>query len=88
MTQIEKIQKIKRYITRTSSKFQQGTPYQMNLGELFTLAHMTAKDTVGAICLAFDYGRAKGYRAAEQATKKRAKARNTALVSGTTAVED
>lgn len=61
MSEIEKIQ---RYIERTT-KFPDGTPYQMNLQELFGLSHMSEGDVVGAICLAFDYGRAKGYRAAK-----------------------
>ncbi|MDE6281646.1 MAG: hypothetical protein K2M15_07645 [Oscillospiraceae bacterium] len=62
MTEIEKIQ---RYIDRTGGKFPRGTPYQMTVVELLELKHMTADDVSGAICMAFDYGRAKGYRTAK-----------------------
>lgn len=37
----------------------------MKPGDMFGLARMAEGDTIGAICLAFDYGRAKGYRAAK-----------------------
>ena len=64
---MSEIEKMKRYIIkRESGKFPVGTPYQMCLGELLSLAHM---NTVDAVCLAFDYGRAKGYRAAKAEAK-------------------
>lgn len=66
MSEIEKIQ---RYVGR-SKAFPQGTPYQMNLLEAFSLADMSAENAVDAICLAFDYGRAKGYRAAQAEAKR------------------
>ena len=66
MSEIEKIQ---RYIKR-NKKFPMGTPYQMNLLEMFSLADMSAESPADAICLAFDYGRAKGYRAAKAEQKK------------------
>lgn len=62
MSEIEKIQ---RYIERTSMKNGKGKAYQMNLQEMFGLAHMTEDDCLAAICMAFDYGKAKGYRAAK-----------------------
>lgn len=61
MTEIEKM---KRYIDRTK-KFPEGTPYQMNLLEVFTLNNTCKNDPYEMICLAFNYGRAKGYRAAK-----------------------
>lgn len=66
MTKIEKIQ---RYIDRTGGNFPDGTPYQMNIDELFALIHMADGDVAGAICLAFNYGRAKGFRAAQKEAK-------------------
>lgn len=61
---MSEIEKMERYIERTT-QFPDGTPYQMKLKELFGLTHMSKADDVGAICLAFEYGRAKGYRAAK-----------------------
>lgn len=61
MSEIEKIQ---RYVER-SKKFPEGTPYQMNLLEAFSLTNMSREVGMDAICLAFEYGRAKGYRAAK-----------------------
>lgn len=57
-------------IARTK-KFPDRTPYQMNLSEAFSLASMSAEDAIGAISLAFEYGRAKGYRAAKAEEKAR-----------------
>lgn len=67
---MDTIEKIQRYIERTGVKYQTGTPYQMNLGEMFALAHLSREDVTGAICLAFDYGRAKGERSARATTKQ------------------
>lgn len=67
MSEIEKLQ---RYINRTDGAFPPGTPYQMNINELFALTHMADEDVTGAICLAFDYGRAKGYRAAKKEVRR------------------
>ena len=67
MSEIEKMQE---YINkRESGSFPQGTRYQMNLGELLSLSHMSPTD---AVCLAFEYGRAKGYRAAKAEGRARA----------------
>lgn len=76
MSEIEKIQ---RYVARTK-KFPEGTPYQMNLLEAFSLADMSHEAAIDAICIAFEYGRAKGYRAAKAEEKARVAAvqKNTA----------
>ncbi len=66
---MSEIEKMKRYIER-SKKFPMGTPYQMNLLEAFTLADMSAESATDAVCLAFEYGRAKGYRAAKVEMKE------------------
>ena len=70
MSEIEKIQ---RYVARTR-KFPKGTPYQMNLLETFSLVDMSCEAAIDAICLAFEYGRAKGYRAAKAEERSRAAA--------------
>ena len=66
---MSEIEKIKGYIERTKT-FTDGTPYQMNLNEMLGLSHMSAEDAAGAIILAFNYGRAKGYRAAKAEAKR------------------
>jgi len=63
------IEKIHRYIQRTQIK--ESDAYQMDLRELMDLAHATAEEPVDIICLTFNYGKAKGYRAAKAEAKKR-----------------
>ncbi len=72
---MDTIEKIQWYINRTGVKYKIATPYQMNLGEMFALAHLAGEDVTGAICLAFDYGRAKGERSARAAAKAERRAR-------------
>lgn len=65
MTEIEKIQQ---YIKRTNMKLSDPYRYAMNMSEARELAHQ-ARDNdlpIEVISLAFDYGRAKGYRAAKK----------------------
>lgn len=64
MSEIEKMQ---RYIERTK-KFPKTSRYQLNWKELMLLS--SDCDTAMAICLAFDYGKAKGYRAAKAEVRK------------------
>lgn len=59
MSEIEKIQ---RYIARTGATYKDTSPYHMNFKEARALAG--GNNVIGAISLAFNYGRAKGYRAA------------------------
>lgn len=65
MTEIEKMQ---RYIERTNMKLSGPTSYAMYMSEAFELAHKARGNNlpIGVIPLAFDYGRAKGYRAAKK----------------------
>lgn len=60
MTEIEKM---KKYIERT--KLNKSPSYQMSVCEILSLSHATAETPTDAVCLAFEYGRAKGYRAAK-----------------------
>lgn len=65
MSEIEKMQ---RYIKRTKLKESDTGPYKMNMVEAFELVHQARKsDTlfIEMIALAFEYGKAKGYRAAK-----------------------
>lgn len=61
------IEKIKRYIAITSVD---PGRYQMNLDDVFALSHMTANDPTNAIITAFEYGKAKGYRAAKAEVRR------------------
>lgn len=71
MTEIEKMQ---RYIKRTNMKMEDEARYGINMGEVLELAHKAQDNSrsINMICLAFDYGCAKGYRAAK--AERRAKA--------------
>ncbi len=62
MTEIEKM---KKYIERTKMNVSLASPYQMSVRETLDLAKGAAETPVDIICLAFDYGCAKGYRAAK-----------------------
>ena len=59
MTEIEKM---KRYIERTKMG---KNHYQMNFQEALELARATAEMPIDIVCLAFEYGMAKGYLAAK-----------------------
>ena len=56
-----------RYIDKSGSNDEEDAGcYQMNFAELAALREFLKSDGINAICLAFDYGRAKGYRAARR----------------------
>ncbi len=67
---MNEIEKIQRYIQLTGVEYGAGSPYYMNTLELFALYKMDDKGA--ALCLAFDYGRAKGERSARAAQRKEA----------------
>ena len=67
MTEVERIQ---RYIVNTKIHEKFGTRYSMRLDELFTFSDMLQKDIYRTMGLIFDYGAAKGYRAAMKGVKK------------------
>ena len=71
---MDTIEKIQGYIRRTGVKYKDTTPYQMNLREMFALTHMAEEDLISTICLAFDYGRAKGERSARAAQRREVRA--------------
>lgn len=63
---MSEIEKMKRYIERT--KMNVPTAYGMNVAEAFELskqAYVCGDLPIEMISLAFDYGKAKGYRAAK-----------------------
>ena len=65
MSEIEKMQ---RYIARTKTTNMDA--YQMNFREMKDLARTAADTPFDVVCLAFEYGRAKGYRAAKAEVRK------------------
>lgn len=67
---MSEIEKMKRYIERT--KMPKGNPYQMNMAEVLDLARATAETPFDIVYLAFNYGKAKGYRAAKAEGRARA----------------
>lgn len=58
MTELEKIQ---RYIDRTRLSRETKENYCMFFSDMRVLYEEINKDGFGGLCLAFDYGRAKGY---------------------------
>lgn len=65
---MSEIEKMKRYIERT--KMKADNSYQLNFLELLDLAHATEETPAEIVCLAFDYGKAKGYRAAKAEARR------------------
>ena len=62
------IEEMQRYISRT--KVKNRDRYCMVLADLCALYDLTAVDPFGALCLAFDYGQAKGQRALKAGVPK------------------
>ena len=54
------LEKMRRYIELTGVTYSDSTPYQMNIAEMMDLRAMAKKTPMDALCLAFEYGRAKG----------------------------
>lgn len=70
MSELEKMQ---RYIDRTKPGIKNPIQYTMNVAETLELLNMAQIDNpFEAISLAFNYGRAKGYRAAKAEGRARA----------------
>ena len=72
---MSEIEKMKRYIERTRMSIKNPLQYAMNMREAFELAHMAGAGdalSIKAISMAFNYGQAKGYRAAKAEGRARA----------------
>ena len=72
MSEIEKMQ---RYIAKIKKPFNGNRRYDMNIQEAFALAEKAKNNdsdfpTFDTVCLAFEYGRAKGYRAAKAEVRR------------------
>lgn len=70
---MSEIEKMKRYIERTRMSIKNPLQYAMNMREAFELAHMVGTGdalSIEAISMAFNYGKAKGYRAAKAEVRK------------------
>lgn len=64
------IEKIQTYIKRTGVKYSTGSPYGMDFKDMSGLRQIANNDLVGALILAFEYGRAKGERSAKARSKE------------------
>ncbi len=65
---MSEIEKMKKYIERTKMGIKNPLQRAMNMREAFELAGMAKTDSslfIEAISIAFNYGQAKGYRAAK-----------------------
>lgn len=72
---MSEIEKMERYIERTKMSASTTSLYKMNMLEAFELAYqaLECRDLpIEAISLAFNYGKAKGYRAAKAEGRVRA----------------
>ena len=61
---MSELEKIERNISLTKPKMKRRDLYNMRLGEICSLRDASDINCFDAICTAFDYGMAKGYRAA------------------------
>lgn len=57
--------KMKQYIEETEMDEQAVTGYQIGLNDILALCDAAERDTCGAICRTFLFGKAMGYRAAK-----------------------
>lgn len=64
---MSEIEKIRRYIDRTGAK---RAGYDMDFKEAVEMARMAANAPIDTIVMAFNYGRAKGYRAANAEARR------------------
>lgn len=64
------IEKMKRYIERTGMREDNHNRYAINVREVFALTHTGMDRPIDAIDLAFEYGKAKGYRAAKAEVRR------------------
>lgn len=58
------IEKVKCYIEQTEMEEAADAGYQIDLKDILALCDVADRDTCGAICYTFLYGKAMGYRAA------------------------
>lgn len=61
------IKSIKQYIEQTKMEAAAAVGYQIGLNDILALCDVADRDTCGAICYTFLYGKAMGYRAAKRA---------------------
>ncbi len=59
------IQEIKRYIEATEMDETAEKGYQIGINDVLALCDVADRDTCGAICYSYLFGRAMGYRAAK-----------------------
>lgn len=60
------LKEIKRYIQETEMDAQAEKGYQIGLNDILALCDVAERDTCGAICYTYLFGRAMGWRAAKR----------------------
>jgi len=58
------IQKIKQYVEQTEMTKEAEIGYQIGMNDILALCDVADRDTCGAVCYSYLFGRAMGYRAA------------------------
>ena len=69
---MSEIEKMKKYIERTKLPEDPTDAYCFCLGEMNEIGAFAQSDMFHALCLLFEYGKAKGYRAAKAERRARA----------------
>ena len=69
---MSEIERIRRYIKQTGIKVKGQDRYAMSWLEALELVHNSKECPVDTIALSFEYGKAKGYRAAKAESRKEA----------------
>ena len=64
------MESIEKYVKKFLNNHEKNVRYDMNLHEIFLLEEFANKNKIAAFTTTFDYGYAKGYRAALAEMKK------------------
>jgi len=62
------IREIKRYVEATEIDEKVDKAYQIGINDILALCEVADRDTCGAVCYSYLFGRAMGYRAARDSS--------------------
>lgn len=60
------IERIRNYVDKTNSQMKNRSAYDMRIGEIMALYDARESGWYNVLCLAFNFGMAKGYRMAKK----------------------